>query len=72
MFYNYGTSIFFSKQKGSKRPLFSERVGGIEPPSSAWKADIKTIIRYPRIIIIIEILNPVNQPTRLFGIFYKK
>ena len=27
--------------------LFSERVGGIEPPSSAWKADIKTIIRYP-------------------------
>ena len=24
-----------------------ERVGGIEPPSSAWKADIKAIIRYP-------------------------
>ena len=27
---------------------FHERVGGIEPPSSAWKADIKAIIRYPR------------------------
>jgi hypothetical protein len=24
-----------------------ERVSGIEPPSSAWKADIITIIRYP-------------------------
>ncbi len=25
----------------------SERVGGIEPPFSAWKANIITIIRYP-------------------------
>jgi hypothetical protein len=24
-----------------------ERVGGIEPPSSAWKAEIIAIIRYP-------------------------
>ena len=28
-----------------------ERVGGIEPPSSAWKADIKAIIRYPLVCI---------------------
>ena len=28
--------------------VLCERVGGIEPPSSAWKADIKAIIRYPQ------------------------
>ena len=52
--------IFLANKKRPQKALFSERVGGIEPPSSAWKADIKTIIRYPRIIIIIEILNSVN------------
>ena len=38
------------KQKTSRlADLFfvSERVGRIELPSSAWKADIKAIIRYP-------------------------
>ncbi len=31
-----------------------ERVTGIEPVSSAWKADIIAIIRYPLIINMLE------------------
>lgn len=36
------------KQKTSQWKVFmTERVGGIEPPSSAWKADIIATIRHP-------------------------
>ena len=29
--------------------IILERASGIEPPSSAWKADIITVIRYPQL-----------------------
>lgn len=29
-----------------------ERVGGVEPPSSVWKTEIITAIRYPRFSLI--------------------
>ena len=33
--------------------IILERVAGIEPASSAWKAEVKGIIRYPRICTLL-------------------
>ena len=35
-----------------------ERVGGIEPPSPAWKAGVIAFIRYPRLLnLLVFLLN---------------
>jgi hypothetical protein len=39
--------------------LFDERVGGIEPPSSAWKADIITTIRHPLVYLCTSSIIPI-------------
>lgn len=43
--------VFFGKlikkDLNKSQDLFLERVGGIEPPSSAWKADIKNHYTIP-------------------------
>ena|GEM_PF-5368469 len=41
--------------------LILERVTGIEPVSSAWKADIKTIILYPQIAKFSSLFNCSSQ-----------
>ena len=48
IFIFFGKSI--KKDLDESQGLFSERVGGIEPPSSAWKADIKNHYTIPAAI----------------------
>lgn len=59
----------FIKNPDLSQGFFLERVGGIEPPSSAWKADIKNHYTIPArfINIITELRRLVNW---LFCVFH--
>ncbi len=50
---------------------FVERVGGIEPPSPAWKAGVIAFIRYPlryffTKLLSVEIKKPTTNVQRVF------
>lgn len=52
--------------------VLRERVGGIEPPSSAWKADIIAFIQYPpQMSVKIKIAQISNLKNKYSSYFDK-
>jgi hypothetical protein len=48
----FDSATYYQKQRPPQEVavFVLERVGGIEPPSSVWKTEIITIIRYPHVV----------------------